>query len=140
MEIMSHFDLADEEFLRRFADLSLKPQWFDHIGHLRLAFLLIKRHGIEEAPQLICQQIKAFDACHGDGTKFHHTLTVAAVYTVHHFVLKLPEATFKELIEAFPRLQFQFQTLIKTHYSQEHLDQPEARFNYVKPDLLPYDA
>ena len=74
-----HDQLSDQEFAQQFADCSLPPQWFSHTAHLRLAWVLLREYGLERTRLLMCEQIQRFDQTHGDGTKFHQTLTEAAV-------------------------------------------------------------
>ncbi len=136
---MTHFDYSDEDFKQEFADLTLPPRIFNHTAHLRLAFLILQEYGIEDACVKMCQQIQAFDGHYGDGMKFHHTVTAAAVRTVAHFIRRVPQADFVSLIDTFPRLVSQFRELLLAHYSAERLQTPEAKHTYLAPDLLPYD-
>jgi len=51
-----------------------------------------------------------------DGTKFHKTLTVAAVKTANHFLLKSETENFLDFIIEFPKLNNNFKDLIECRY------------------------
>ncbi|MTI40196.1 hypothetical protein [Fulvivirga lutimaris] len=131
----SHFELSDQQFETEFASLILNPSLFTHEAHLRLAYIHIKKYGQSMAAENICGQIKAFDQHFGDGTKFHMTITVAAVRMMNHFMNKQKGLSFKELIETYPRLIHSFKELIYQHYSFNVFTDSEARIKYLEPDL-----
>jgi hypothetical protein len=133
-----HFDLTDDEFEDQFRQLTLDPTLFTHEAHLRLAWMHIKRYGVEDAIENICSQIKQFDVTHGDGTKFHITMTVAAVKIVHHFIRKSKATSFQDFLYEFPRLRSHFKELLDQHYSQKRIFHSKAREQYLEPDLLPF--
>lgn len=131
-----HYQLTDEQFCQQFADCTLTPQWFSHTAHLRLAYLLLREHGLEKARPLMCSQIQTFDQTFGDGTKYHRTLTEASLQVVWHFMGKSTSATFPELLTEFPRLVDNFKDLLLTHYRLDTLFTPPANTVYQQPDLL----
>lgn len=130
---------TDSEFESQFADCSLKPIYFNHIGHVRLAWIHIKNYGIDKAIENVCSQIKKYDATHDDGTKFHTTLTIASLRTVYHFFLKSESASFEEFMTEFPVLEKNFKELITAHYSLKCISSAKAKKEYVAPDLMAYD-
>jgi len=131
--------LTDKEFEEQFANCSLAPEYFTHLGHVRLAWIHLCAYGLEVAITHLCEQIRAFDAVKGDGTKFHKTLTVAAVQVVHHFRQRSQASTFNEFIKDFPQIKTGFRELIAHHYSAALLRKAEARSTFLEPDLLPFD-
>jgi len=132
-------DLTDGEFLTQFEDCSLDPELFSHEAHLRLAWSLIRRDGIENSIYQICDQIQSFDQTYGDGMKFHKTLTVACIYAVYHFMLKSKADTFADFISENPRLTTNLKELILQHYSEDVFKNSEAKTGLLQPDLVPYD-
>ncbi|PHN01157.1 hypothetical protein [Flavilitoribacter nigricans] len=134
----SHLNLTDGQFEYQFRDGSLDPALFSHEAHIRLAWIHTGRYGVEQACVNVCDQIQAFDRLHGDGTKFHRTLTVAAVRAVHHFRQKSVSDTFSGFIREFPRLKTNFKDLLNAHYSHFILRLPRAKREYLEPDLLPF--
>ncbi len=136
---MNHYDLSDAEFAVRFQLATLDPGCFNHEAHLRLAFVLIKENGLKVAIERLCQQIAHFDHTHGDGTKFHKTVTVAAAKAVYHFMQRSSAETFPTLLQEFPRLKTNFKDLIDSHYGFDVFQDPRAKVTFLEPDLLPFD-
>ncbi len=133
-----HYQLTDSEFANRFADGTLEPKWFTHLGHLRLAWILLRRHGLPRAEALICRQIQDFDQMHGDGTKFNYTVTVAAMRAVHHFMQRSLAVDFPTFIAEFPALRSNLKGLLATHYSVDIFSDSRAKHRWLEPDLSPF--
>ena len=74
--------LTDNEFLSQFESLTLDPQYFNHIGHLRLAWLYVNEHSLENAIELTSEGIKAYAQSLGATDKYHATITHALVRIV----------------------------------------------------------
>ena len=82
-------DSPDDDFLQRFNSYTLDT--WDHYTHLRVAWLLLTRHGRQQAKGLIFSGIKAFiqnspltqrkDTSRG--TTFHETMTYFWFHIVH---------------------------------------------------------
>ena len=134
-----HLQLSDLEFETQFEDSSLSPSLFSHEAHLRLAWIHIKHYGVDQAIENICNQIKRFDQTHGDGTKFHVSITVVAVKVVDHFMKKSVSDNFQDFILEFPRLKYNFKDLVDAHYSFDLFRSKSAKTKFVEPDLLPFD-
>lgn len=138
MKIQTHSDLSDFKFEEQFRDMTMDPALFTHEAHIRLAWIHLRRYGEKEAIRQICTQIKQFDHHHGNGTKYHETMTVAAVKVVQHFISKSKVSSFSDFLSEFPRLKTHFKELLDQHYSVNQLIQPEAKTTYFEPDLLPF--
>jgi len=131
--------MTDQEFVHLFETGKLSPSLFTHEAHLRLAYIYLKNFGEKTAINKCCEGIRQFDRLHGDGTKFHKTLTVASVKAVRHFMQKSRSTTFDGMIAEFPRLKTSFKQLLNQHYAFDLLKNPEAKTEYVAPDLIPFD-
>ena len=136
--MQSHYDLDDNTFEHLFDTATLNPTLFTHEAHLRLAWIHIQKYGLEDAITHICEQIAHFDAMLGNGTKYHETITIAAIKMVNHFMLKTPSPSFKTFIEHNPRLLHNFKDLLHSHYSSYLLTNEVARLTFLEPDLLPF--
>ncbi len=134
----SHYDLSDDEFAQQFEACTLVPQLFNHVAHLRLAWIHIRQFGAEQAAMNLCTQIKRFDATFDDGTKFNTTVTVAAVKAVNHFMEQSATTTFPDFIAENPRLQTDFKGLLASHYSFDVFTHPAAKQSFVAPDLASF--
>ena len=134
----THYQLNDQQFEEQFENCTFDPTLFTHEAHLRLAWIHLTNYGMEKATQNICQQIQKFDRIFGDGTKFHYTITVAAIKVLAHFKNKSSTNTFEALMEAFPRLKTNFQDLLDQHYSAGFFKNKATKYSYLEPDLLAF--
>ena len=134
----SHNNLSDSALEAAFYDCTLPPALFDHEAHLRLAWIHIKRYGLAQAILNLQIQIQRYATSLGAADKYHSTLTVAAIYTVDHFMQRCDAGTFAELLLAFPRLKTDFWGLITSHYSEARIQSAEAKKAWLAPDLLAY--
>jgi len=134
----SHWNLNDQEFSQQFAACTLDPALFSHEAHLRLAWILLSQNELRRASALLCQQIKNFDQHFGDGSKFHRTLTEAAVRAVYHFKQKSQSDNVRDFLNEFPRLGSHFKEIIAQHYGFDLFSHSEARHRYIEPDLVPF--
>ena len=133
-----HYALSDLEFERHFADLTFDPGLFNHEAHLRLAWIHVTRYGVSQALHNLCDQVARFDQHFGDGTKFNKTLTIASVKAIHHFVNRSNAKDFPGFLKEFPKLKYNFKSLLAQHYSMDVFNSEKAKSNYIKPDLIPF--
>lgn len=135
----AHHRLNDSDFQRQFELTTFDPKLFSHEAHLRLAWIYIRKYGIDLAVDKLCKTIKLYAESQGAFYKFNKTLTMAATKAVNHFVKKSKSANFKDFIAEFPRLKYAFKELISSHYSFDIISNSMAKTNYLAPDLLPFD-
>lgn len=136
----SHLDLTDKEFENQFKSATLDPAFFDHEAHLRLAWIHIRKYGLDKAIENITTQLAAYVVRHGAEDKFNRTLTVAAIKAVHHFINRSGKHDFLHFIQQHPRLKYNFKDLMAAHYGIDIYSSAKARKEFIQPDLLPFDA
>ncbi len=134
-----HFKLSDIEFENQFKDCSFDEVLFTHEAHLRLAWIHIKKYGVEKAIENINNQLLSFVNLVGAKDKFNKTLTIASNKAVNHFMLKSKTDNFENFINEFPQLKNKFKELIETHYSFDIFNSKEAKEKYLEPDLVPFN-
>ena len=134
-----HYNFLDSPFENLFANCQLDPSLFSHEAHLRLAWIHIKKYGIDRAEENIEIQLKKFVAHVGATDKYHTTLTIVAVRAVNHFIQKSDHTDFQTFIAAFPKLKSDFKGLINSHYSYDIFQSEKARKKFLKPDLVPFN-
>jgi len=99
-EWLNREDDPDEEFLSKLRDFTL-DSW-DHYTHLRIAFILLNKHGRRDGMKLIFGDIKTFiensprtrrggpssgsGSNNNRGTTFHETMTYFWVHMVHYAI------------------------------------------------------
>ena len=135
----AHFNLSDAEFEQQFAAAILDPNVFSHEAHLRLAWIHIRKYGIEKALLNVRSQIKAYTVKLGAIDKYNETVTIAAMRAVYHFMLHSTASTFTDFIDSNPRLKNNFKALMDAHYSNDIFKSARAKETYLEPDRLPFD-
>jgi hypothetical protein len=133
-----HRKLSDEEFEQAFANKSLRPGWFTHEAHLRLAFIHINKYGLEGAINHMRRQIKAFAENLGIYDKYHETVTIAAVYLVNELMQGANKADFDQFMRSAGEPLKDFKKLLAQHYSYDVFKDTQARKSFATPDLMPF--
>ncbi|RDB02764.1 hypothetical protein [Runella aurantiaca] len=134
-----HFELTDEQFEQQFHDSLLALDLFTHEAHVRLAWIHVKKYGVEQALQNITTQLRAYVETLGATDKYNETLTVAAVKAVYHFYLRTEKGSFQEFILKNRRLKENFRELMNAHYATDIFRSPAAKKHFLAPELLPFD-
>lgn len=128
--------MTDDEFLRAFFSLTLPGSGLHHRDHLRLAWLEVRRHGGVSALDLVSGGIRRFAAAHGQGSRYHETLTAFWVRIVAHAVRRHPEIDdFDRFLEVHPLLTDAGLPL--RHWSRDALFGAAARAAWREPDVVP---
>ena len=131
--------MTDNEFLAAFEACTLDE--FHHRDHIKVAYLYLRRHPLDEAIAKVRTGLQALAAAWGapDDLErgYHETMTQAWVQLVH---LTLCDYRAAESADAF--CDQQPQLMQKTHlqlfYSPERLTTWEAKRDFVEPDLAPF--
>ena len=133
-------ELNDKDFLHQFNNCTLPISAFDHKGHLRLAWLVLNQHPLEESIKKVCNGIRSYAMHVGVPHKFSYTIT-AAVMVIMKERLDSQEVSSSTTFECFlENNQDLVQNLIlvlSQYYSQERIQSKQAAQSWVKPDLKP---
>ena len=127
----------DDEFRLMLERLEVGPDEFDHRAHVRLAYIYLCSGSVEEARISMKQALLSFLGHLGaDTSRYHETVTASWILAVRHFMeLSVPCASADEFIDRNAAL---LDTgIMLTHYSAEVLFSPEARSDFVEPDVEP---
>jgi hypothetical protein len=135
----NHFSLSDVEFEKQFESATFDPKLFNHEAHIRLAWIHLRKYGIERAVVNVRKQLIEFVEILGAKDKYNETVTVAAIKTVNHFMKRSDTNNFKEFVDENPRLKFQFKELLSFHYRTNVFISELAKKEFLEPDLLPFD-
>ncbi len=133
-----HRKLSDDEFEAAFRDKTLRPGWFTHEAHLRLAFIHITKYGLAQAIENMRSQIKSFAENLGIYDKYHDTVTIAAVYMVNDFMKEADNTSFDTFLNSGGDALKDFKGLLEKHYSYNVFKDQKAREHFVEPDLAPF--
>ncbi len=126
--IIASAELSDEDFLTAFDGCELPISSFRHGDHLRLAWLQLQRHSLDEAQIVIRNGIRRFAAYHGVPDIFHETVTLAWV--------KLLSTHREPDFAAFIRVNAHRlnRELLHRFWTPALLDSESARHGWVPPD------
>jgi hypothetical protein len=144
LETESCYECAEEIFtlIDAFEDCTLPRSSWTHASHLTVAMWYLLHHSLEDATKIIRNGIKRYNAAHGIVTTptggYHETLTIFWISMVRNYLNGYagPEVSFVALANGLiescgnSKLPFEF-------YSREFLFSPEARAEFVEPDLKP---
>jgi hypothetical protein len=123
----------DEQFVAAFEAGQIANHDFHHCDHLRLAWVQIRRLGLERASDSVTVAIRQFAAHHGHADRYHDTMTRfwlrAVAIGIHHH----PDLTFEGLLAAEPHLLDK--SLPFSHWSRERMGSDAARQHWVEPDI-----
>ena len=123
----------DEQFLAAFEAGQISNQDFHHRDHLRLAWIQIRRLGLERALDSVTLAIRQFATRHGHADRYHDTLTRFWLRAVAIGIQYHPDLPFERLLAAEPHLLDK--NLPYRHWSRERMGSDEARRHWVEPDL-----
>lgn len=133
--------LTDEALWQAFGASTLPAEAWTHRAHLRMAWLFLKRHPIDEAHLLLRVGIIRLNA--------FHNLVETPVRGYHETLTRLWLALIASLIRTADAPAPTSAAFVDTHaaalgrdaaaryYSRERLMSPRARAIFVPPDLAP---
>ena len=126
--------MDDAEFLQAFRDGRLPSGEFNHRGHLRLSWLLLRQHGFVEGSRIVPDGIRHLAASKGAAAKYHETITQFWLRIVYHAIQTQPSIhEFNEFLSNFP---FLLDTgLPSKHWHPPTIQSMDARATWVEPDL-----
>ena len=128
--------LSDESFVEEFESCRLPAAQFHHADHIRLAWIFLGQMDEAEATRRIEQAIRRYAEHNGIGQKYHQTITLAWMKLVAAARRATPHTVyFDEFAEKHPELLDVHH--LKNYYTKEFLESPQARADWVEPDVRP---
>ena len=126
--------MTDDELFSQFADLSLPASQFRHREHVRLAFVVLARHGdFGDAAIGYRRMLRAFAVHNGAPGKYHETITWAYLALVH--ARMAGHADSESMIAANPDLLDHRNGALARYYDIPAVTaDPVARAVFVLPD------
>ena len=131
----THFALSNQDFIDSLKNCSLNPKLFNHEAHLRLAWLLIDKYGIEKAIVYMEELLLNFVIHVGARDKYHKTLTIAAMHIVNNYMVNEGRSDFKEFIIKHDELNTNFKAILNSYYSFDVFKAKHAANEFIQPDL-----
>lgn len=133
-----HWKLSDTEFEEQFSNCTLRPLWFTHEAHLRLAWIYITNYGSEIAFKKYSSQLQNFANKHKADGKYNATVTFASIQIMKHFMAKSDAYDFQDFINEFSQLKTNFKQVLQKHYSGDIFTSKEAKKQILQPDLVSF--
>jgi hypothetical protein len=132
-------EMSDKELLKQIENCSLNPNLFTHEVLLRMAWILINKYGLETAIIKNCEIKENYFKNALNSNKFNYTLTKAYTEITGHFMKNSKAKTFDKLLKEFPRLQYNFKDLVKTHFGYNILkEHRKEEPNIPRPILFTF--
>lgn len=131
--------MTDEEFLHAFETATLPRFCWTHRAHVRMAYLYLRPNPDANALRArVRTGIQALNAAYRNPTGYHETITQAFLFLVADALRRNPDAaqTWETFCTHNPEL-LDFKTVLLPYYSRSLLQSPEARSDFVLPDLAP---
>jgi hypothetical protein len=125
----------DDAFVAAFHAGQIANQNFHHRDHLRLAWVEIRRLGLDRASDAVTSGIRRFATEHGSADRYHDTMTRFWLRAVGLGIRLHPDLSFDELLVAEPHLLDK--GLPFRHWSRATMGSDSARRRWVEPDLHP---
>ncbi|MGV3720388.1 MAG: hypothetical protein ACO1SX_05700 [Actinomycetota bacterium] len=132
--------MTDQELLRAFESCTLPFAEWNHRAHVRVAYLYLRAHDLDEATRRMRAGILRFNAANhvpeSPDRGYHETVTRAWLHLVW---LTLSERGPEETSEQFLDRESQLcaRRALLFFYSRDRIMSPEARAGFVEPDLSP---
>jgi hypothetical protein len=127
--------MDDDEFLRTFLRGWPTGERFGHHDHLRIAWLVLERHGSEMAAEIVGRRLRAMAVAKGVAPLYNETMTRFWIRLIAHVRDELSSGTIDEAIAKAPFLLDK--SLPQKHWSRTAMFGPDARLQWVEPDLVP---
>ena len=123
---------SDSEFLDQFEDCSLAFEQWTHKAHLRVAFAIVKKYGIENAFRKLSECIQKYNAKHAEKIKRGYHVTITRWWTEE--IVKRQSCFFSDFEEFALQhpvlLDFSY---IFGDYARDELFCDEARLSWKSP-------
>lgn len=137
--------ISHQQFLEQFENQTLDPNYFDHRGHIRLAWLYLTGSTFDHAHTRIGQGILRYATSLGAPDKFHSTLTYALTYLIAlridpHKGNEKEDKDFESFLSDHSELIDQPMALVHQYFSPELLNSDAAKRNVLEPDKSPLPA
>lgn len=130
--------LSDGDFLAQFEAQTLDKVYFNHLGHLRLAWLYLQAHDTDTAVSQVCLGIQAYATSLGATDKFHMTITNAIVRIMAQRIDELTDKTWCAFLAENTDLVDDAQTVLAQYFSHSRLFSEEAQKTLLMPDRKPF--
>jgi len=112
--------------------------FFQHTGHVKLAWLYLRKYPIDEALTRISESLQMFAAANGAPELYNQTLTSAYMFLIHERMTLMDDAhAWQEFADANGDLLNWKDSIVRKYYSEERLNSELAKKAFLLPDRTP---
>lgn len=131
----------DDIFIQQFESRTFPFDQWHHRAHVKLAYLYAVRFGPEIAAHKLRDGIRAYNAANNvqdlPTSGYHDTMTQAWLQIIQATIqIYGPKATADEFFDFHPQLSQK--KILRLFYSPELFMSPQAKREFVEPDLAPF--
>lgn len=134
--ITNHRQLSDEQFLSQLENGTIDPRLFNHEAHVRMAWLYLNQDGLKPALDSISKVIRQLDQQHGNGMKYHHTITISFSLIITLLIREKRPVSWEDLIAKNKALSDP-KELLTEYYTDKTLYNEGSRTMFILPDKNP---
>ncbi|OCQ23823.1 hypothetical protein A7985_07755 [Pseudoalteromonas luteoviolacea] len=135
MPATNHLD--NSTFLTQFEDLSLDPVHFNHIGHLRIAFIYLNEYTEVEAIQRVCSGIKVYAESLGAKDKFNLTVTTTLLKIMASRMKSSKDKPWETFLANNQDLVLDAIGVLSQYITKEIMFSEDAKVTAIEPNLKP---
>ncbi len=133
-------DFSDELLQAAFEARTLPQACWTHRAHVRMAFLYVSQHPLDQAIDRMRAGIQGYNAANqvpeALDRGYHETITVAFLRLIHAAVAATgPYVSSAPFCQRHPELLDKF--VLRKYYSRPQIMTLEAKARFVEPDLTP---
>jgi len=122
--------VTDDAFLEALERCTLPETAFDHGGHVRAGYLLLRRHGFPDAVAEMRQRIRTYAKSLGKADRYHETITVAFLVLINAAMSRRPAVDdWPSFARDHPELLDK--SVLARYYREDVIAAPEAREIFV---------
>lgn len=112
-------ELSDQQLLQIIENGTLPCQLLTHTTQMRICWVLLKKYDVEKAIELNNKFVN--NHYHNETSFFNTTLSRAYIEIIDDFMKRSKQNDFYKMLNAFPRLKYDFKKIITTHYGYDVL-------------------
>jgi len=132
--------MDDESLIQQFETATLPQEQWHHPQHIKVAYLYLRRYPFETALARMREKLNALNIVHKvpdlPTRGYHETMTQAWLRLVHLTICEYgPAETADVFYEQNPQLSEK--KTLRLFYSRDLLMSPQAKIEFVEPDLAP---
>jgi hypothetical protein len=127
--------LTADELMERFENATLAEEEFSHAGHVKMAFLYLRKYKVTEVLERFSESLIRFAAARGKPGLYHETITWAFILLIHERMVRTGSAvSWQEFARANQDLLIGGKKYLERFYREGTIASDFAKRTFVFPD------